>query len=649
MATRFGSKTASTFQAVDIESILEEIKNKEPIVDHATKMAAPMFSPYTMEANTDEGVSAHSGVMIFDIDPLGDEVIENRDQIKNWLKKDEFVYFVYYTGRGIHFAVDVAVTPTFSAEAHSVLYDAIKTQYQSDFEKAGFEHNVKWDAQTSNIGRRWFIHGDKDIWIRQRRAKYLGHGNRNVQFTSLYGRITAFRQDAQEMLKRINTGLEAPLAESELTGITESIGKISSVNKKSKGSRLHQQIDAVRSWFGQDLRYDVYQDSLTYKGLLVSDEQLTKLRTELERETRVSIQRADFREFVSAVGLENPYDWFHEWLEAEAVTQDWHNMSIGNKLIVCAHCEYGCDACSDGVILPDDKAEWAGRWLRLVVDGMVGRNIIPGARFPYVPYILGSQGVAKSDLLKVLASGGLGENNYALVPDLEFYKGDIDTIYASQGVLVFEDGEALVSARVQHNAQKRFATETVDRGLKKWKVMKTNRPRRYIVVVTSNERQHFPKGETRRFPVLDLPTDARINLDWLIENRSNLLRSRYGALKDVLPRKANSLVLEEEWWAKVEEANIQYKWTDETDDFADDIRESLESAGKDNNSYGVRSKHISNTFNKRIRELRPALEQAGLESKVVRLAAGGSARMWVIKGSKGPYTIHTIDDVEAWQ
>ena len=180
-------------------------------------------------------------------------------------------------------------------------------------------------------------------------------------------------------------------------------------------------------------------------------------------------------------------------------------------------CKTGCDSCIEGRILDNDYAEWAGRWLRLIVDGFVGRNIEPGARFPYVPYVLGSQGIAKSDMLKILASGLLTEENYALVPDIEFYKGDIETVYASQGVLIFEDGEAMVSARVQHSAQKRFATETVDRGLKKWRVIKSEKPRRYIVVVTSNERQHFPKGETRRFPVLDLPVNSRIDTDWLLK------------------------------------------------------------------------------------------------------------------------------------
>ena len=279
---------------------------------------------------------------------------------------------------------------------------------------------------------------------------------------------------------------------------------------------------------------------------------------------------------------------------------------------------------------------------------MVGRNLLPGARFPYVPYILGSQGLSKSDMLKVLASSTLTEENYALVPDMEFYKGGIDTIYASQGVLIFEDGEALVSARVQHNAQKRFATETVDRGLKKWKVLKTEKPRRYIVVVTSNERQHFPKGETRRFPVLDVPNNGKIDVKWLIKARPYLLRSRFTDLKPVINFNPNALILEERWWPIVEEANLEYKWNDETDDFAEDLRKLLEIVPPRGASFGARSRSIAAAFGKKLREMKPALEHIGLVSKVVRTVDGPSQRLWVIRDSEGPYMIRDLDEVGYW-
>ena len=531
MASRFRNLYDSSPATASLDEILQEIRNTRPINSEAEKSRLPLYSPHAMTADTDASVIKHSGVMVFDIDALTEVPISNRSRIKQWLSKDEFVSFVYNTYKGVHFGVNVAISASAPPELHSLIHEAIRLHFQAAYDSAGFVQKVKWDLQVANIGRRMYIHGDPDIWVRKNPAPFLGHGNRNSQLTSLYGRYANHRQDAPDLIHRINGILLKPLSEHELSTIIDSVGRMQTSTTDTKNIRLHQQIDAIRSWLSKDLMYDVYQDRLIYKGATVSDELITKLRTELERETKITVPRIDFREFVNVVGEEQQYDWFKEWLEIEHSTYRWNHIDIGHAFIVCRHCKDMCEVCEGRPVITAEQAEWAGRWLQLIVDGVVGRNIVPGARFPYVPYILGSQGLAKSDMLKILASGTLTEEHYALVPDMEFYKGDIDTIYASQGVLIFEDGEAMVSARVQHNAQKRFATETVDRGLKKWKVIKSEKPRRYIVVVTSNERQHFPKGETRRFPVLDLPHSTRINTQWLIDTRAQLLRSRHQELK----------------------------------------------------------------------------------------------------------------------
>ena len=52
----------------------------------------------------------------------------------------------------------------------------------------------------------------------------------------------------------------------------------------------------VAGW-AKNLMYDVYKDSLIYNNKSVTDEIVTLLRTELERETKINIPRVDFREF----------------------------------------------------------------------------------------------------------------------------------------------------------------------------------------------------------------------------------------------------------------------------------------------------------------------------------------------------------------
>lgn len=650
VASRFRSIHDTTPASTSIQEILQEVKSTQPIRSDSDKARLPLYSPHEMTAATDESVVTHSGLFVFDVDSLAEVPIESREQIKHWLSRDEFVHFVYLTMRGLHFGVQVAVTPNTTPELHAVLHEVIQGHFQAAYEAQGFMQKVKWDPQVANLGRRMYIHGDPALWVRKSPSQFLGHGNRNSQLTSLYGRYATYRQDAPALLHKINSVLKKPLSEAELTGIIDSIGRIHTSSPKGSGTRLHQQIDAVRSWFGKKLMYDVYKDALIFDNKAVSDEIVTFLRTELERETKIAIPRVDFREFVNVVGEERPYDWFKDWLEAEVVDFTWDLARVGHAFVVCiaerpGEKDHTCEKCPR---LSDDQYRWAGRWLQLLIDGVVGRNILPGARFPYIPYILGGQGVSKSDMLKVLAGGNLTEDNYALVPSMEFYKGDIDTIYASQGVLVFEDGEAMVSARAQHNAQKRFATETVDRGLKKWKVIKSEKLRRYVVVVTSNERQHFPKGETRRFPVLDLPTNTKLNIKWLIDMRPSLLRSRYRALKKEMPQNASALILEEEWWPIIEDANTEFTWTDEMDDYAEDIKTILATTPQLGGAHGARSRDISSACNKKIRELKPSLEYVGLVSKVVKTVEGSVMRMWVIKDSHGPYTVRNVDEAGNW-
>ena len=93
---------------------------------------------------------------------------------------------------------------------------------------------------------------------------------------------------------------------------------------------------------------------------------------------------------------------------------------------------------------------------------------------------------------------------------------------------------------------------------------------------------------------------------------------------------------------------MEYKWTDETDDYAEDIKALMLKSPPTGSAFGVRSRSISVAFNKRIRELRPALEHVGMASKVVKLIDGTTTRLWVLKDSQGPYTIRDLDEAGNW-
>ena len=93
MASKFSSITAKNPAEIKLEDILQEIKTKQPVTSKADKLKLETYSPYPMTDSTDEGVSSHTGVFIFDIDSLSNAAISSRDQIKTWLSRDEFVCF----------------------------------------------------------------------------------------------------------------------------------------------------------------------------------------------------------------------------------------------------------------------------------------------------------------------------------------------------------------------------------------------------------------------------------------------------------------------------------------------------------------------------------------------------------------------------
>ena len=93
MASRFRSLHDTEPTAATLSDILQEIKTTRPILLDRDKARLPLYSPHTMESATDDSVTEHSGVFIFDIDSLSEAPIANRERIKQWLSRDEFIAF----------------------------------------------------------------------------------------------------------------------------------------------------------------------------------------------------------------------------------------------------------------------------------------------------------------------------------------------------------------------------------------------------------------------------------------------------------------------------------------------------------------------------------------------------------------------------
>ncbi len=147
-----------------------------------------------------------------------------------------------------------------------------------------------------------------------------------------------------------------------------------------------------------------------------------------------------------------------------------------------------------------EESDYVYECTKLFLMGAITRVMHPGAKFDYVLCLVGSQGVGKSTLFRLLA-----------VKD-EWYSDDLkklddENVYRKlQGKLVVEFSEmvALVMAR-SNDDTKSFLSRQYDTYKVPYEIHPQDRPRRCVFGGTTNELNFLPRDESgnRRFlPVL---------------------------------------------------------------------------------------------------------------------------------------------------
>ena len=154
----------------------------------------------------------------------------------------------------------------------------------------------------------------------------------------------------------------------------------------------------------------------------------------------------------------------------------------------------------------------------LLIAGVVGRALFPGAHFPYCPIIFSQrQGTAKSDLLKAISPLPEGFAEGVALEGFDYQKklqerglgksvleiGEINTL----GGKTLANLKALVTDDATTNREA-YARETI------------RRPFTFIMVGTTNRRYFLTDEYNRRFPVITVPEE--VDMGWLREQREQL-------------------------------------------------------------------------------------------------------------------------------
>lgn len=173
---------------------------------------------------------------------------------------------------------------------------------------------------------------------------------------------------------------------------------------------------------------------------------------------------------------------------------------------------------------PDDKYHTAvaSNWFK----GLVKRITNPGCKFDYVLVLEGQQGTGKSTSLSVL--GGSMDQNWHVETTMSTDTKDFFMQFEGKAIIEFSEGETL--SRTEVKRLKAIITMQSDKYRPPYERTSKDFPRRCVFAMTTNQTEYLKDetGNRRWLPVAVLL--KKCNVDWLRDNRDQLLAEAYHRL-----------------------------------------------------------------------------------------------------------------------
>ncbi len=145
--------------------------------------------------------------------------------------------------------------------------------------------------------------------------------------------------------------------------------------------------------------------------------------------------------------------------------------------------------------------------------------MVPGCKFDYVLVLEGPQGVGKSTLLRTFA-GDLGHIETTTSTEQK----DFFMQLSGNAVVEFSEGDTL--SRTEVKRMKAIITVQVDKFRAPYGRTVMAHPRRSVFAMTTNQTEYL-KDETGNRRWLPVAVLGKINMQWLEENREQLLAEAY--------------------------------------------------------------------------------------------------------------------------
>ena len=161
-----------------------------------------------------------------------------------------------------------------------------------------------------------------------------------------------------------------------------------------------------------------------------------------------------------------------------------------------------------------DRNEYTAQVMRVSLVCAIGRAVVGGTKFDYVPILVGTQGIGKSTFLARLGKQWFSDTHF----DVGRGKDGQEQV---QGLWVYEIAELAAFSKSDINLIKAFISAEVDRYRPSYGRVVEAYQRQCVLGGTTNEKQWLRDrtGNRRWWPV---PVKNRVKIEWLQKYRDQL-------------------------------------------------------------------------------------------------------------------------------
>lgn len=214
---------------------------------------------------------------------------------------------------------------------------------------------------------------------------------------------------------------------------------------------------------------------------------------------------------------------------------------------------------------------------RYLMSALAGRQLQPGVKADMIPVLIGNEGVRKSAFIKALSL--IGEEGFS---ELNLAHKDSDLSRLCEGRVIVEVADLQGMSKRDSGELLAWVTTQVDSYIPKYKELKVERPRRTLVLATSNNKLFLNENTgRRRFLPIDLYHLIRnkkyVDTKYIEDNLQQLWAEGAQLFKEhgVLYRDAELTVLNEYSDFTVEDPLIQALEEAAIDEETGELKEEL--------------------------------------------------------------------------